>query len=73
MAVGDNKRFNYLEFDHEIGDINCRRCWPNYPRYCNKCGYLVHAELGDTDANDNYWLKYECEFCHSLDNDSREV
>ena len=53
--------------EHEIGNKKCDMCWGDeYPKKC-ECGGLIHAEFGDEDKDDNYWLYVKCDKCGEED------
>jgi hypothetical protein len=57
FQVGD------VDYEHEIGNDDCGPCWMGYPQPCDKCDGLVHADWGDEDPDDNYWLYTKCDRC----------
>jgi hypothetical protein len=55
-------------YQHPVGDAFCSEGWCGmgfgYPEAC-ECGGLIHADWGDTDTDDNYWLYKKCDVCGS--------
>lgn len=50
---------------HVVGDANCAAGWcgaSRYPILC-KCGGLIHADWGDEDYDENYWVYLACDRC----------
>lgn len=53
-------------YEHEIGNAKCDEGWcahgNEYPKPC-KCGGLIHADYGDEDSDEGYWLYEKCDKC----------
>lgn len=52
---------------HEVGNKDCIGGWcggfDEFPHVHEGCGGLVHADFGDEDADDSYWLYCKCDKC----------
>jgi hypothetical protein len=51
------------EIDHQVGNVQCPRCYEEYPAAC-RCGGLMHAAEGtEEDEDGNVLLTTQCDRC----------
>jgi len=50
------------ETTHVVGDPACPECLEEYPEQCS-CGGLIHAALGEPDADGAEWPVTRCDAC----------
>jgi hypothetical protein len=52
---------DFLRYGHEVSNLGCRRCRPEYPSIC-QCGGLIHSHLHDIVGSNRKYL-FCCDHC----------
>jgi hypothetical protein len=60
------------DVDHRVGDHGCPACVESYPEPC-RCGGLIHATLGEPDAEGTPVFLTACDVCGRSEDQLDEV